>query len=146
MKEEFKNYLNDIGFTQIVINRVEEIHEIIESIFSIEITDIFVEDYIKGSEREYDALYFFSENLSISAVNFRVEAEFRAIYLSEHIVNMRVLLNDYNIKDEEFNDNSKLIVEIETDQETYDSLKSAKNNCNYLKKILTKYLIPNMKK
>lgn len=146
MEEEFKNYLVEIGFTQILINRVEGILENIESLFSVEITDIFVENYFKDSEQEYDALYLFSSNLCICADNFIVKDDFRVTYLTEHILTLKIMSKEYNIKDEEFNDNSKFVIFFSTDLDAYGDYKSAKNNCNYLKKILTKYLIPNLKK
>jgi len=149
MEQEFKNYLERIGFTPTLVTRVEQIYKyFITELYPNMVIDIFVEDYYNSeNSRDYESLFFFLENGIIFEVkNFRVEENFLFFNISNHIINIATKMNDYHLKEDNYGNESKFLVNFNTDQHVYVELKSARNNCEQLKKVLQNYLIPNMKK
>ncbi|EKF84786.1 hypothetical protein [Methanobacterium formicicum] len=146
MEENFEKYLESIGFSKTLINRTESIMGYIENIFPEEkINDIFVEDYLTETGREYDSIYFLTEkNLMIDCKNFRNENSLLTLPISQHVETFKMRFNDYDIKNEKYSEKSQFVIEFRTDTRVFGEIKSSGNNCNHLKNLLTNYLIPNM--
>ena len=143
MKKEFIEYLNNIEITE------ENLHERIANIFLFytnnlcpePIQDIFVTDYMTEELREYENLWFFSENYVMEAKKFISEDNFDITPLRE-INRIEIQKTDYDfIKSNVrsrcilFCDSASMIVE----------MKASKENCDYLKIINSKYFVTKLK-
>lgn len=64
MKTEFKSYLNEIGISGAILERVEEIFKFYNEYLKFEIDEIFVCDYIDADgSRIYESLWFLVINI-----------------------------------------------------------------------------------
>jgi hypothetical protein len=143
MDKDFSNYLNDIEITE--TNLQERIYNIFifyaNDLCPEDIKDIFVTDYISEELREYENLWFFSENFAMEAKNFISEDDFDITYFSK-INGLEIKKKNYNFKNS--NISSRLNLFCDTESEIY-QMKASKNNCDYLKKIIKNYFLPRLK-
>ena len=144
MKEGFTKYLGSIGITKTFGERIETIQEFYREICPDEITDIFVTDYIKeDGAREYENLWFFSERYCMEAKQFLTKDNFDITPIQSRICYWSIQKQDYDF--EKATEKSRLNVEIGMDTEIRGSLKASKENCDYLRDIIFKYVVPNLK-
>jgi len=144
MKDEFITYLESIGITEPIRDRVETIHEFYRKTFSEEITGIFVSDYLKeDGTREYESLCFFSEKYFMEAKEFITKDDFDITPIKSRIYYWNIQKQDYDF--EKATEKSRLNLGIAVDTGTRGSFKASKENCDYLKDIILKYVIPNLK-
>ena len=146
MKKEFIDYLESIGITSALQERIETIHEAYAQICTDEIKDIFVTDYIKGDgEREYVNLWFFSDNNCMEAKNF-ISADDLDITPLKGIFYVRLLKTDYDFK--KASEKSRLSVTClfgETTDSISGEFKASKENCDYLRNLIRKYLVSQLR-
>jgi len=138
------DYLKAIGITEPLQKRIETIYEHFTRIFSYEITDILVEEYIKeDGSREYETVDFFSKAYILSAVNFITKDDFRIGPLENQIAGMFIEKENYDFATA--TEKSRLHVKCACRRQGATiTLKASKVNCNYLTEILLKHIIPNM--
>jgi hypothetical protein len=144
MKEEFKKYLESIGITETLYKRVETIYEFYRNICPDEITDIFVTEYIKEDRtREYENLWFFSKKYAMEAKLFIEEDNFDITPIQNRIHHWRIQKQDYDFK--KATEKSRIHLTFSIDLGVYAEFKASKENCDHLKDIIFKYVIPNLK-
>lgn len=144
MKKEFIKYLESIGITRALQKRVETIHECCKEICSNEFTDIFVTDYLQNDgTREYENLWFFSHKYCMEAKNFRAVDNFDITPIKKRVNYWNIKKRNYNFK--KATDTSSLFLRIAFDANVSGDFKAAKNNCDHLKQIILKYVLPNLK-
>jgi hypothetical protein len=80
----------------------------------------------------------------ISAVNFITDIELIFGSLTNRITSWKATANDYNFT--KANEKSRLIIEFSVlhEQEEPGSFLSTRTNCDYLLKVVKKYIIPNL--
>lgn len=145
MKEEFVTYLKSIDIAETIIDeKIEPIYEFYEEIYPDEITDIFVTDYIKeDGTREYENLWFFSEKYVMEAKLFIEKDDFDITPIKNRIDYLEIKKQDYDFK--EATGKSRLYLEFALDTRVTCKFKASKENCNYLRAIIFKYVVPNLK-
>ena len=146
MKEEFVEYLKSIGVTEPLYERIKTVLEFYRKICPDEITSIFITDYIKDDgSREYEYLCFFSEKFFMDAKQFITKDDFSITPIKERLYHLTVLKEDYDF--ENATEKSRLNIEFYVDIGTgvVVTLKASKENCGYLKDILLKHVVPNLK-
>lgn len=138
MEKNFYKYLDEIEITQKnVINKVKDTFLFYSNHLCPEtIQDIFITDYIEDS-REYENLWFFSENYAMEAKNFISEDNFD-ISSFEHVRNLQIIKKDYDF--ENWNEESRIDLICDADNLFFE-MRASKQNCDYLKDILDKYFI-----
>lgn len=147
MKEEFVVYLKAIGLTEVIINRIEEIYNFYETVLMKElreeILDIFVTDYIsKDGSRQYDNLWFFSKNYIMEAKSFISLDDLDICPLAKEIKYLEIKSESYDfIKS---NEKSRFYLMYGLETRLNGNLRAAKENCDYLKNIYIKYMLPNL--
>jgi hypothetical protein len=145
MKEEFTKYLISIGMTKTFDTRVQTIYEYYKEICPDEITDIFVTEYIKeDASREYENLWFFSSKYCMEAKLFITKDDFDMTPISNQITYWKVEKQDYDFK--RATDKSRLSLELAFEAAIRGHLKASRENCNHLKDIILKHVVPNMRK
>ncbi|MGD0856150.1 MAG: hypothetical protein ABSA18_10150 [Dehalococcoidia bacterium] len=143
MNTEFKTYLDSIGMTNVLIKRVEAIYDFYNNVASVEIADIFVTDFIKeDGSREYESVWFFSPSYAMEAKSFISKDEFDISPIRKRITYWSIVKQDYDFL--EATDKSRLQISFSLHEMTTGDLKASKENCNYLKGIFQKYVLPNI--
>lgn len=144
MKEQFIKYLESIGITKVLSDKIENIYKFYQEVCPDQIKHIFVTDLIKeDGSREYENLWFFSERYCMEAKQFASNDDFDIAPINKRIVYLRVKKKDYDFN--KFTEKSRLNLEIKMDTGVYGALKAAKNNCDYLRDIILEYVLPNFK-
>ena len=147
MKEEFIKYLESIGITEALRKRIETIYEFYREICPSEITGISVTDYIKeDGAREYENLWFFSEKYCMEAKQFITKEDFDITPIQNRICRWAIQKKDYDFK--KATEKSRLLLKFYFGVELgvlIGELKASKENCDYLKDIILKYVVPNLK-
>ena len=144
MRDEFSQYLQTIGTSTVVRERIEGIHEFYKGICPEEITGIFVTDYIKADGvREFDSLWFFSRKYAMEAKQFLSEDDFDIATFDKSIERMAIKKQDYDFK--QATEKSRLNVNVYTASDLNGDLKASKENCDYLREVTLTYLLPNLK-
>lgn len=142
MKEEFSKYLKKIDTTDVIRKRVEAIYNFYKDVCPEEIDGIFITDYItEDGRREYENLWFFSNNYCMEAHNFLERDEFDIEKMSKRVLGWNIEKNNYDLNKKP-TEKSRLLVHIKLTHTTSCVLKASKNNCEFLMQILLKYAIP----
>lgn len=139
MDREFYEYLENIEITEEnLLKRILDIFIFYSSnICPEKIQDIFVTDYISEESREYENLWFFSENYAMESKRFISEDYFDIAKIREiSVIDITKTEYDY-IKP---NDKSKLNLFCDTETVNF-QMRASKENCNHLKNIIKKYFI-----
>ena len=144
MKEEFVKYLESIGITKTLLKRVKTIYEFYTEACPDEIAAIFVNDYIKeDSSREYENLWFFSLKYCMEAKLFITKDDFDITPIEKRIIYWEINKQDYDFKKSIEKSRLNLIIRLDTG--ITGNLRGSKENCDYLKDIIFKYVVPNLK-
>ena len=144
MKEEFIEYLKSIGLTETLCKRIETIYEFYNDVCPDEITGIFVTDYItRDGSREYETLWFFSEKYAMEAKQFIKKDDFDITPIKNRIQYWRIEKQNYDFK--KATEKSRLYLEFTLDTGISGDFKASKENCDYLRNIILKYVLPNLK-
>lgn len=144
MKDEFRPYLTSIGIGEPITERIEEIYSFYEEIlrkFDDEIEDIFISDYIKNDgSRTYDSLWFFSNKFLMESKLFINNDEFDFYPIQKGFVWINIKKQNYDFK--KAVEQSRLLIEYLAEGLIDGNLKASKENCDKLRDITNKYLIP----
>ena len=144
MKEEFIKYLASISITKAVLEKIEKIYKFCEEICPDEITGIFITDYIKeDGSREYENLWFFSEKNCMEAKQFITKDDFDITPIKKRVYYWTIQKQNYDFK--KATKKSRVHLKFDLDTGIVGVLKAAKENCDYLKEIILKYVIINLK-
>jgi len=144
MKKEFIKYLESINITKAYCKRIETIYEFYKDMCPDEITGIFVTDYItEDGAREYDCLWFFSEKYIMEAKQFITKDDFDIAPIQNRIVYLASKKQDYDFK--KATEKSRLNVKFDMDTQVGCTFKASNENCDYLKEIIFRYIVPNLK-
>ena len=144
MKEKFIKYLDCISMANAFRNKIETIYKLCKELCAEEITDIFITDYIKeDGSREYENLWFFSEKHCMEAKQFRTIDDFDIIPIKKRVTYWNIQKNNYDFKNA--TEKSRLFLRVNFEFGMGGDFKAAKENCDYLKKIILKYIMKNMK-
>jgi len=145
MRDEFAPYLASIGILQgVILQRIKTIYEFFREECGEEIADIFVTDYItEDGSREYENLWFFSDRCCMEAKGFITRDEFDSAPLKNRIVRWEVRKQDYDFK--KAIQESRLYLRVFLEEEWAMGLKAAAGNCDYLRDIFRRYVVPNVK-
>lgn len=143
MDEKFYKYMDNIGITEVKLRkRIYDIFRFYtDNLCPETIQDVFVTDYMTEGLREYENLWFFSENYAMEALKFISQDNFDITPMRE-ISTMKITKTEYDfIKS---NDKSKLDLFCET-EDVYYQMRASKENCDYLKNIIQKYFVEMLK-
>jgi len=145
MIPKFQKYLKDIGVTKPIRDRVEHFYCLCRDMYFGKLFDIFIDDYLtEDKTRKYTGLSFFSQSFTFSVPHFLTEDKI-------HVANHQVWLDRIAIKVDNFdfkkaNDKSLMIVQMYKEINPTGSYKASQNNCEYIVRILRKYVRPSLMK
>ena len=143
MKDEFVSYLKTIGMTEPLLERVKSIHDFYEAIFPNEITSVFVSEYVnQDGSRQYESLWFFSLKYTMEAKQFTTTDNFDVAPIHKQIRHWLVEKQEYDFK--EATTTSRFTLTFLTRDDVIGTLKASGTNCDQLRDVVAKYMIPNL--
>ncbi len=144
-KNDFTPYLTSIGITKAYLERAIEIINFYESHIVDEIKDIFVCEHIdENGNREYESLYLFNEELIMEAKQFlhKDKDTFDAATYHKSICYWEMTKSNYDFVNEATSE-SRMNVQFRMLSTIAGELKASQTNCDALKEIYLKYILPN---
>lgn len=146
MQQKFIDYLESIGIKSgILLDRIESIHRFYVEMCPDSIDDIFVTEYIDSDgKREYENLWFFSDRYIMDAKGFAAGSDdFVIAPITDRVAHYRIKKLNYDFK--EATEKSRLHLMFRSNTAATANLKASKENCDALRDIILKYMMPNMK-
>jgi len=140
--EQFKEYFKVLKIDTPTKDRIKEIFDFYESICEEEITDIFINTIVsKDSKIIFDNMFFFTETKVMEAKCFLTKDQFDMDFLKECIWYWEVTKENYDFSSATPDSRLNILVK---QKNRYSLLfKAEGNNCDELKKIFEKFIIPN---
>lgn len=147
MKQEFIQYLNEIGITGPLLEKANQAFDYYTKYLKIETDDIFVSEYINpDGSRTYESLWFFNDNYCFEAKQFLFTEDYDMDFYKNSIFSFNIVKKDFDIVNMIFNDNSRMTLSFYLNTVRAGIVKASKNNCKKLAEINTKYIITNLRK
>jgi len=132
-----EEYFSEIGMTRPDIERAKEAIALCQSVYDAPIMDVFVTDFVDPSgRRTYNNIWLIREN-SVSEIK-----SFLTSSIFDYTPDLKIeyaewKLFDYDLKN--FNDSSKLIVDMHVVYNMVLSFSAVRNNCHTLRDLVKKY-------
>ena len=143
MKKEFLDYLKQIGITDLFQKRVLEILGFYEKYCSMDVADIFVSEYIVGDDkRQYENLWLFTPFLACEAKQFLTQDNFDALSIAKKITRWEIQKTEYDFQ--KATDKSRMTLFFNIAENLHGNLQASKENCDVLRDIFQKYIVPNL--
>lgn len=145
MNQEFIDYLKSIGMVDVLQQRVSAIYDFYEKVCPEKILSIFVSEYIKkDGAREYENLTFFSEKSVMEAKQFLTGDNFDFAPMGKRVFYWRIKKQDYDFQKATEKSRLNLRVNLSPTVMGYLLFKASKENCDHLKEVFIKHLLPNI--
>ncbi|MHB0858196.1 MAG: hypothetical protein ACYC5M_11580 [Anaerolineae bacterium] len=141
MKSEFSAYLESIGMGEVYVRRVGEIVSFYQNLFGEDEVDIFVSEYVQENDdrRVYESLWILTPSWVGEAKGFLDRDDFDWSALNE-VRYWKIEKKEYDFR--KASDRSRCTLRFTLSWTTAGSMKSSGYNCDYLKQILIKYMLP----
>lgn len=141
----FKKYLKDIGITEPLRKRIEDVHSHIQRIVPCKVKDIFITDYIKEDETHiYEHIDFYTDKFMITARDFIERMDIGIGPLKRGVIFMSFKTKDYDF--EKASDSSRLnVLCVYNISHVRGVFKATGRNCDYLMKYISEYFLPNIR-
>jgi hypothetical protein len=142
MKDEWSNYFASIGITGLFFKRAEEILNFYQKVYPDQVQDVFVNEYLdKEANRQYESLWLFSEQFVMEAKQFVKEDDFDCAPLSKQVKYWCIKKTEYDF--DRATAKSRLVLQLTLGSGTSCNLKASQENCDQLKTLFFKYIVPN---
>jgi len=142
MKEEIENYLTAIGVTTTSIKqKIDYFIKICHLICQEEIIDIFIDDYLtEDGTKKYSGITLFTKNFILGAENFLDKDEIYCARSDNKICYLSIDMKDYDFC--KATEKSRINIQIYRETGGEGFYKASKENCDYLRDIYFKYILP----
>jgi len=140
---KYLTYLTSIGITEAFHGRITAIYEYFREICP-KIEAVFINEYVElDGSRRYETLCFFSEKYFMDAKEFIEKDELSITPIKNRVYHYILRKQDYDYK--KAREKSRLYVKVFLDIGVFIELKASGENCDYLRDIIHKYVVPNLK-
>ena len=142
MNDEFVSYLNEIGMSSTLQERVAKLHDEFIWIMPDAIERIFVTDYIHSEDgRRYENLWFLSKNYCSEMKGFISNDNGDLIRTEGRVMYIEIKKENYDFRTT--SDASRLSVAVAFSGASLRAeLKAARNNCEYLRIVIAEHFLP----
>lgn len=143
MKAEWLEYLESIGIKEgPFLKRVEEVLDFYQQVYPDQIQDIFVTEYLDNdSNRQYESVWLFSETSTMEAKQFLKEDDYDSVSLRQQVKYWTINKTEYDFH--KASTKSRMMLKFDLLSGIVGTLKASQENCDYLKAIFFKHIIPN---
>jgi len=144
MTAEQIHYLESIGITGALTDKVVAVENFYTKYIGCKIDDLFVSEYVNPEgDRVYENLWFFSTDFCYEAHFFMTEDNFDGDIIKDSIMSFTIKKNNFNTEANISNDNSRMNLIFRFSVDRGGDLKASKENCKQLSMIFKKYIQPN---
>jgi hypothetical protein len=142
MKTEWITYLESIGIEGLFLERAEKVIDFYQQLYPDQIEDIFVTEYLdKDGNRQYESVWLFSNTGAMEAKAFLKKDDFDFASLKQQVKYWNIKKTEYDFC--KATNKSRMILDFELLTGILCALKASRENCDYLKALLFKHIIPN---
>lgn len=129
-------YLGQIGIDENTdVDKVRKLHKMCSALLEEEIGALFVTDCIDGEDkRHYGSLWFFSKSWAVEAQGFLTNEDLDCLFVRSRVVTCHVV--------QQKGAGRKIRVSVEFAEGAKRELTAVKNNCAYLRSVLSTHLLP----
>jgi hypothetical protein len=145
MNRGMVDYLQSLNVSQPIFQRVHNVYDFFREMLpeDVDLVELFVTQYItEEGAREYENLWFFSDEYLMEAKDFLTVDEFDTIALNSNVRRWEIRGQDYNYR--RATDKSRIFLHITFSDQIGADLRASQKNCDYLMAILKKYFVPNL--
>lgn len=143
MKPEFQKYLKNIGVTKPIQNRVEHFYCLCRDMAFGQLLGVFIDEYLtEDKTRKYTGLSFFSQYFIFSVTNFLTDDKIEIFNIKTCFDSITIIVENFDFK--KANDKSLMSVQIYHSTVAKGGYKASQKNCEYLVRILRKYIRPSL--
>lgn len=146
MEKGFIDYLESIGITAPLTDKVENAYNFYHKFLDYTIDDLFISEYLtEDGSKIYEGLWFFNSEFCFEAKSFVTQEDFDSDKIINKVRSFTLKKNEYDIIENKHNDGSRLYIEFTLDNLRTGILKASRNNCLKLRDVFFKYIHPNFK-
>lgn len=148
MKPEFDEYCADIDISDTLLTQIRNMHYVTQNLLGEEIDAIFISDVMDQSGiRNYQSIFFFSKHrfayFTLPNTAICNVVSWRGLY---PIINTS--FDNYDFKKAHKNSRLRMVIATETNIATRHNqtiaFPASGNNCDYLLKIYTEFILPHL--
>jgi hypothetical protein len=144
MKQEFTAYLEQLGATKPIQDKVEYFYRLCSNMLPYKpLVDIFVDDYLaEDKSRKYVGLSFYSKDYIFAVPNFLTQ---NRIVVGRHRTvqdNVEIIFENFDFR--KANDQSLMTIILHHGSSTTGQYRASQKNCEHLTLILRKYIQPTL--
>jgi len=145
MKENIVRYLNCIGMSEAVVNRVSCIYNEITQLFATkEIEAALICDVNNNGLREFTSLWFFTSSMAYECKRFMVSDDYDVTPIEKNVVYFNIIKDKYSF-DKDPEDNSQVTMNaLSINGKITMNFHVTGENCKYAIEIARNFLIPNV--
>lgn len=143
MESAFIEYFNAIGLKGAFFERATEIVDFYKGLYiEEELKSVFISEYVEAEgNRLYENLWIFTEKSVCEAKDFLFKDHFDSTPMPNSIIYWRITKENYDFK--AATQKSRMVLEVEFAPHTRGVFKASGENCDFLRKVLTKHILPN---
>lgn len=142
-EKQLERYLASVGITGPLADRVKSIYSFYVEMLHIKVADIVVSEYVKeDSSREYESLWFFSDQFVMEAKRFVKDDDFDLAPSRSRVIYWAIEKQDYDFK--KATEKSRLNVQFTLDSGISGHLKASKENCDHVRDVFSKFIVTNI--
>jgi len=144
MNKRFTRYLDSIGSSDIMKNRIEEILKDVRKLTGKNEDDILVSDiYDQEGNRQHVSLFIVTEFYIIESKNFLLEYNIDFVKYKRNITYAKFTIKDFDFKNS--NDKSRLKLSFHfTNNSIKTNITTSRSNCLNLFNFFVKHIRPNI--
>jgi len=142
MKTEWKTYLETIGIQGGFLKRVQKVLDFYQQVYPKQVEDVFVTEYFdKEGNRQYQNVWLFSSESVMEAKQFLTGDDFDSAPLRRQVRYWNIKKIKYNFR--KASTESRMLLDFRLATGDRCELKASRENCDFLKDIFLKHVLPN---
>ena len=140
MKEAFKEYLVNIGITDLFFEKAEAVIAFYEELYPDQLENIFVSEYVDDEgKRHYDNMWLFTKDLACEAKAFLTRDEFDVASFGNKVEHWIVKKESYDLC--EASSRSRMTLQFTMSTQIGGTLRASGENCDFLREVLKEHII-----
>ena len=146
MKLAFERYLKAIEISSTFRERIEFLVNVHQAVWPEPVSDIYLSDFMdEEGKRNIESIWLFSKNYGMESKNIIESNNIDIAPLYSSITHIEYDFQNYDFK-QKADDKSRLTVNFTYRNRMSGMLKGSGINCDYLAKMVSKYILSNLMK
>jgi hypothetical protein len=141
MNEKLDKYFEMFNLSKAYQDRIIDIYDFYKNECPETIQDVFISEYIASDKRQFENVWFFSENYIMEAKNFIISDDFDMDIIKDNVSHWKIKKIQYDF--ENTTSESRMVLGILLHHRRSGLFKASEKNCDNLKEIFKNYIKPN---